>query len=132
KAGRFAAALSGAHDGAVRTARDKERGVLDAAGRTGEGQHTHLYFGASEPGSGGGELEGVPGRCGVEKRAGEIRGKWKDCGESGFDVYGVDGFFAQGRIGINRGIATEAQRALRAKLPDGASATADCVPTRKS
>jgi NIPSNAP len=40
-------------------------------------QHLLLHSGASEPGSGGSELEGFPGRSGVEERESEIGREWE-------------------------------------------------------
>src|SRR4029077_10597000 len=47
---------------------NKEFVLLDCAARTGKKQHFFLHSGASEPRGGGSELEGLPGRSGVEER----------------------------------------------------------------
>jgi hypothetical protein len=54
---------------------------IGLAGRTGEKQHLLLHSGASEPGTGGSELEGLSGRPGVEEREGEIGSEWEIGGE---------------------------------------------------
>jgi hypothetical protein len=71
------ARFPGPHDEAFCGTWNQECCVLDCAGRTGEKQHLLLHSGASEPGSGGSELEGLPGRSGVEEREGEIGREWK-------------------------------------------------------
>src|SRR5579864_883141 len=73
--------LPGPHDEALCGPWNQECCVLDCAGRTGEKQHLLLHSGASEPGSVGSELEGLPGRSGVEEREGEIRREWEIGGE---------------------------------------------------
>jgi len=77
KDGRPGSPLPGPHDEAFYGPRNRERGVLDGARRTGQKQHLFLHSGASEPGSGSSELESLSGRSGVEEGEGEIGREWQ-------------------------------------------------------